>query len=88
MTDSNTAHDRLHQAMHQLPGFPDHDRADELNSNRTGRVHGVKLNEAGRARAKRWNRVANEAAARRHARPPRALVGIQEYIARVLGQGE
>ena len=92
MTDDNTGRSRFHQAMHRIPGIPDHDRAQELNSNRTGRVRGVKANEARRARAKRWNtavRVAGaRAAARRHATPPRVLVGVQEFIARRLGQGE
>jgi hypothetical protein len=85
MTDGNVVHDRLHQAMHHLPCFPDHARADELNGNRAGRVRAVKANEAGRA--KRRNAAADEAAARRHAQPPRVLVGVQGFIARVLGQG-
>ena len=88
MSDINTINTRLHQAMHQLPGMPDHDRADELNGNRPGRVRAVKANRAGRGRATRWNVAANEAAARRHARPPRVLVGVQEFIARLLGQVE
>jgi hypothetical protein len=87
MTDSNAAHDRLHQAMHRLPGVPDHGRADELNSNRAGRVRAVKVNEAGRARAQRWHVAGNEAAARRHAQPPRVAVRVQEFIARVLRLG-
>lgn len=92
MTDDSTGRDRLHQAMHRIPGFPDHDRAQELNSNRTGRVRGMKVNAAGRARAKRWSTAANEAgaraAARRHTTPPRVLVGVQEFIARILGQSQ
>jgi hypothetical protein len=91
MTDDSTVRDRLHQAMHRIPGIPDHDRAQELNSNRTGRVRGLKANEAGRARAQRWNIAANEAAAcaaaRRHGKPPRVLVGVQEFIARIVDQG-
>jgi hypothetical protein len=83
----------LHRAMHRLPGVPGHDRAGELNGNRAGRVRGVRMNEAGRARARRWNTEVNEAGlvrvARWHAssaaRQPRVLVGVQGFIARVLG---
>ncbi len=90
MTDDNTVRDRLHQAMHRIPGVPDHDRAQELNGNRAGRVRGAKAHAAGRARAKRWNTAVNEAgartAARRHTTPPRVLVNVQGFIARLLGQ--
>ena len=81
---------RLHQAMHQLPGFPDHDTAQERNSNKAGRDRAKRwnnhLNEAGRNRAARWN--SNAAAAQRHGKPPRVFVGMQEFIARLVGQGE
>jgi hypothetical protein len=91
MTDDNAGSGRLHQALHQIPGIPDHHRAHELNGNRTGRVRGIKVNEAGRARAQRWSTTANEAgaraAARRNATPPRVLVGVQEFIAHLLRQG-
>lgn len=87
-----TLHDWLHRAMHQLPGVSGHDRAEELNGNRPGRVHAVKAHGAGRDRAARWNAAVNEAgaiaAARRHNSPPRVLIGVQERIARLLGQSE
>ncbi|WP_433174828.1 hypothetical protein [Actinoallomurus sp. CA-150999] len=101
MTHDNAMHDGLHQAMHRLPGFPDHDQAEEINRNRPGRIRAVKMNAAGRGAAQRWSTDlnaagaitaarlnANVAATRAHAKPPRVLLGVQEFIARVFGQGE
>lgn len=87
-------HDRLHQAMHRLPGVPDHEQAEELNTNRSGRVRAVKTHAAAQARAKHWNTSVNEAGQVRAARwntratPPRVFVGLQQFIARIVGQGE
>jgi hypothetical protein len=93
--NNEDTHDRLHQAMHRLPCIPDHDRAEDLNSNRTGRVRAAKVHAAAKARAKRWNTSVNEdgrvRAARWNAnapaRQPRVFVGVQEFIARLVGQG-
>ncbi|WP_216897826.1 hypothetical protein [Nocardia alni] len=91
---------RLHDAMHRLPGFPDHDEAAARNSNRSGRIRAARgntaVNAAGKARAQRWNTTVNEAAAVRaarwnsnaHAEPPRVLVGLQKFIASRVGRGE
>ncbi|WP_062991185.1 hypothetical protein [Nocardia anaemiae] len=72
MTRNHSTAERLHQAMHRLPGFPDHARAEELKTNRSGRTRGARwnttVNAAGRAGAQRWNTTANAAAAVRTAR--------------------
>ncbi|HEX4222346.1 MAG TPA: hypothetical protein VHZ97_08305 [Pseudonocardiaceae bacterium] len=85
-------HERLHQAMHRLPGVPSHDEAEERNGKRAGRARVATMNEAGRARAKRWSTSLNEGSQaqtdRRHAKPPRVLVGVQEFIARLVGHGQ
>jgi len=82
--------DRFHEAMHRLPGVPDHDDAYERNGNRSGRLRALRwntaLNEAGRARAARWN--SNAFATQRHARPPRVLVSWQTWIGNRLSRGE
>ncbi|MBU3066872.1 hypothetical protein KO481_35800 [Nocardia sp. NEAU-G5] len=66
------SYDLLHDAMHRLPGFPDHEAAADRNTNRPGRVRAVRWNTrgnaAGKARARRWNTDGNEAAAVRAAR--------------------
>ena len=87
--------------MHRLPGFPDHETAAKRNINRAGRIRAARWNTAGQARAQRWNTAGNEAGAiraarwnsnaraeRNHAKPPRVLAGLREYIARRVGRGE
>lgn len=105
MTNKDSIPARLHQAMHQLPGVPDHDEAQERNTNRSGRVRAARwntsvnraasaratdwntdVNTAGAITAARWN--SNAAAARHHAKPPRVFAGLQEFIARHVGQGK
>jgi hypothetical protein len=71
--------------MHRLPGIPSHDATGERNSNRAGRTRAVRMNEAGRAKRDEGGRAR---AARRHAKPPRVFVGVQEFIARLVGQGQ
>ncbi len=65
-------YDRLHGAMHRLPGVPEHDTAAERNTNRSGRIRAARwntrVNAAGKARAERWNTTMNEAGAVRAAR--------------------
>jgi hypothetical protein len=67
MTNDDSTLARLHQAMHRLPGVPDHDKADERNTNRSGRVRAVrwntKVNRAAGDRAERWNTDVNAAGA-------------------------
>ncbi|WP_147404257.1 hypothetical protein [Nocardia panacis] len=100
MSRSESIIDRLHLAMHRLPGMPDHERAPDRNSNRAGRVRALRWNSAGRDRAARWNHTVNESACVRaarwnsnavaervHARPPRVLVGWQTWIGDRLGRG-
>jgi hypothetical protein len=90
MTRKDSTADRLHQAMHRLPGIPSHEHAWELNANESGRARAARLNAgvnaAGRARAARWN--SNAAAERVHAKPPRVFAGLQEFIARRVGRVE
>jgi hypothetical protein len=69
---------RMHDALHQLPGMPAHDRAAELNSNATAaRRHG---------RALPSRPVPNHDG--HHGRPPWVLVGWQAWIGRLVGGGE
>jgi hypothetical protein len=76
-------HDHLHDAMHRLPGFPEHDEASARHANQAGRDRAARWNANGKARAQRWN--SNAQAERRHAKAPRVLVGLQEFIARRAG---
>jgi hypothetical protein len=90
VTRHDSTADRLHQAMHRLPGFPDHEHAQELNAKKSGRTRASRLNAnvnaVGRARAARWNSRAF--AERVHAKPPRVLAGLQDLIARRAGRGQ
>jgi len=71
MATSKTAGERVHDAMHQLPGMPGHDRAAELNSNAT-------------AARRHPHALANHD--RHHGRPPRVFVRWQAWIGRLFGQ--
>jgi hypothetical protein len=78
MATSKTASERMHDAMHQLPGMPEHDRAAELNSNAT-------------AARRHDHALANRPLANHdshHGRPPRVLVRWQAWIGRLFGQGD
>jgi hypothetical protein len=88
MSRHGSTADRLHQAMHRLPGIPGHEQARERNANKSGGMRALRLNAglnaAGRARAARWN--SNAFAERVHARRPRVFASLQDFIARRAGR--
>lgn len=73
MATSKPASERMHDALHQLPGMPAHDRAAELNSNAT-------------AASRHGHALANHDG--HHERAPRVLVRWQAWIGRLFGQGD
>ncbi|MGO9901795.1 MAG: hypothetical protein ACLP0J_19395 [Solirubrobacteraceae bacterium] len=77
--------ERLHEQLHKLPGMPPHSEADRLNQNLgarhlSGHNHSRHPALAGRHPALR-NRNGH------HARPPRILVGWQNWIAGLFTRG-
>ena len=85
---SNAAGALAHDAMHRLPGMPDHARAGELNAQQDGRSL--------RNRSLRNQPLRNRPLGNRpmhnpddhHGRPPRLLVGWQTWIGQRFGQGQ
>jgi hypothetical protein len=67
-----------HDAMHRLPGVPDHARKDQLNA---ARRHRALHNRPLRNRPLR-------SPDGHHERPARVLVGWQAWIGRRFGQGQ
>jgi hypothetical protein len=74
---NNTVSAGVHDAMHRLPGTPDHARAVELNT----RQHRPLRN-----RPLRNRRLRNPD--RHHERPPRVLAGWQAWIGQRFGRGQ
>jgi hypothetical protein len=71
-----------HDAMHRLPGMPDHARAAELNA----RHHTPLRNRPLRNRPLRNRPLQNLGG--RHGRRARVLVGWQAWIGQRFGQGQ
>ncbi len=68
----------VHDAMHRLPGMPDHARAAELNAQHHQRSAG------GRPLDNRPLRNPDDS----HERPPRLLAGWQAWLGQRFGRGQ
>jgi hypothetical protein len=76
MTRHDASGNRLHALMHRIPGVPPHEYAAERNHHH--RHHPTHHRDQPNPQLARRN------AMKHHQRPPRVLIGWQEWIARTL----
>jgi hypothetical protein len=97
MRFSNAVGALAHDAMHRLPGMPDHARAGELNAHHQRRLRNRPLrNRPLRNRRLRNRPLRNQPQCNRpvhnpdgrHGRPARVLAGWQAWIGQRLRQGQ